>query len=84
MNFRRGSEVKYYMKKFLLKILPKMKIAICLSLCVAVCIAMPCLAFRKTKGSTSTDEKTVLKVWQIDSFEGGKGSRADFLQSRRR
>ena len=25
-------------------------------------------------------ESTFLNVWQIDSFEGGKGSRADYLQ----
>lgn len=81
MNFRQGFEVKYYMKKFLLKILPKLKIIICLALCVSVCIAAPCLAFSKVGGSASAKDKVVLKVWQIDSFEGGKGSRADFLQS---
>ncbi len=69
------------MKKFLLKILPKLKIIICLALCVSVCIAAPCLAFSKAGGSASAKDKVVLKIWQIDSFEGGKGSRADFLQS---
>ena len=69
------------MKKFLLKILPKLKIIICFALCVSVCIAAPCLAFSKVGGSASAKDKVVLKVWQIDSFEGGKGSRADFLQS---
>ncbi|MDE6868335.1 MAG: hypothetical protein K2J83_04250, partial [Clostridia bacterium] len=61
------------MKKFLLKILPKLKIAICFALCVSVCIAVPCLAFVKTSKNAAADEKAVLKVWQIDSFEGGKG-----------
>ncbi len=69
------------MKKFLLKILPKIKLAVCFAVCISVCIAVPCLAFNKTGGSASTDERSVLKVWQIDSFEGGKGSRADFLQN---
>ncbi|MDE7452911.1 MAG: hypothetical protein K2N22_00705 [Clostridia bacterium] len=70
------------MKKILLKVLPKLKISICLALCLAVCIAAPCLAFAKTDKRAAADaNKVVLKIWQIDSFEGGKGSRADFLQS---
>jgi len=35
----------------------------------------------KSSGRASANDKTVLKVWQIDSFEGGRGSRADYLQS---
>lgn len=29
--------------------------------------------------TTTSNEKTIIEVWQIDSFEGGKGSRQDFL-----
>ncbi|MDE7265338.1 MAG: hypothetical protein K2N52_03595, partial [Clostridia bacterium] len=69
------------MKKFLLKILPKLKIAICLALCISVCVAVPSMAFTKTSKNAAADEKAVLRIWQIDSFEGGKGSHADFLQA---
>ena len=34
----------------------------------------------KKKANAVSDEMTVLNVWQIDSFEGGKGSRAKYLQ----
>lgn len=78
MNFRAASEVKYYMKKFF----PKIRLFVCLALCVAICVAAPCLLLNDKKSSSAASpDKTVLRVWQIDCFEGGKGSRADFLQS---
>lgn len=79
MNFRAVFEVKYYMRKYL----PKIKLSFCLVLCLAICIAVPCMAFARNKESNAaaTSDKVVLRIWQIDSFEGGKGSRADFLQS---
>ena len=50
------------------------------AICVAFFISFLCLYFTKESVS-ATNENTVLSVWQIDSFEGGKGSRAEFLQS---
>lgn len=51
-------------------------------LCASVVIAVPVMASLQNKGSADTHtEMSVLNVWQIDSFEGGKGSRASYLQS---
>ncbi len=78
MNFQAYFAVKYYMKKYL----PKIKTGICLALCIAIVIAAPCIAFAKKDGrAASSGGEIVLRIWQIDSFEGGKGSRADYLQS---
>lgn len=61
------------------KISVKVKPAVCLLLCIAVIIAFLCTAFvKKTDGAAQ--EKSFIKIWQIDSFEGGKGSRADYLK----
>lgn len=76
MNFTAVSEVLYHMKKFF----PYIKTVICLLACVAVCIFVPCIAFAEDGKNISSKEKSLLRVWEIDSFEGGKGSRADFLQ----
>ncbi len=75
MNFQGNTAIKYYMRK----ILPYIKISICFVLCAAVCIAFPCMAFIK-HDKVKAEEEAMLSVWQIDNFEGGKGSRADFLQ----
>ncbi len=51
------------------------------AICLAVIIAVPIMAsVNKKKANTVSDGITVLNVWQIDSFEGGKGSRAKYLQ----
>ncbi len=76
MNFRQFKAVQYYMKKFL----PKLRVVICMLLCLAALIAFPCMAFTRNKVEADQSE-AVLSVWQIDSFEGGKGSRADFLMN---
>ena len=63
---------KIFNKKFRL-------IFLCI-LCVAILITMPVMSV--TKSSTSSKNKMyVLNLWQIDSFEGGKGSRASYLQN---
>lgn len=64
------------MKKFLRVLKP----LLCFIICVAVCITVPCVAASKGKSESGSQSKSVLRIWQIDSFEGGKGSRADFLQ----
>ena len=49
-------------------------------LCVAILVTMPIMSVTKSSAS-SKSKMFVLNLWQIDSFEGGKGSRASFLQS---
>lgn len=63
------------------KILPGLKTVICTVACIAVLITFVCMAFGEEKKTSARQGESVLTVWQIDSFEGGKGSRADFLQS---
>lgn len=51
-------------------------------LCLGVLIAVPCMALTKSDKSVAENgNKPLLTVWQIDSFEGGRGSRADYLNS---
>ena len=50
-------------------------------LCFAVIISVPIMATAKKTGNANTDQMTVLTLWQIDGFEGGKGSRATYLQN---
>lgn len=64
------------------KITVILKNSIFFILCLAVIIAAPALIFsEKHDNATAEKETKVLSVWQIDSFEGGKGSRGAFLQS---
>lgn len=52
------------------------------ALCFSVLIAVPIMAaFSKTGEADSGDNMSVLSLWQIDGFEGGKGSRATYLQN---
>lgn len=70
--------------------MPKLKIRIdkkkffrflLFALCFAIIITVPIMAImNKKKANAVSDGMTVLNVWQIDSFEGGKGSRAKYLQ----
>lgn len=62
------------------KILSKFKTAFFGLACVALIITFICMCVKKESADAS-NENTVLSLWQIDNFEGGKGSRADFLQS---
>lgn len=82
MNFRGFYAIKYSMPK--LKKLKLLKTVLCFTLCAAVLISAPIIAFFKIKSrgfGAKGDKMRVLTLWQIDGFEGGKGSRADFLQS---
>ncbi len=61
------------------------RISLCL-LCLSVVISIP-FAYKKTAtGQTfpiqTQKHKFVLTLWHVDTFEGGVGSRADFLSSR--
>lgn len=62
------------------KVLSKIKVFAFMAVCVAFFISFLCLYFKKDSAK-AVNEATALTIWQIDSFEGGKGSRADFLQS---
>ncbi len=64
------------------KILPVIKPLICAALCIAAVVAFLCFAFNPQKSNAENNDKSVLQLWQIDSFEGGKGSRADYLQKK--
>lgn len=50
------------------------------SVCIAFIISFICLCV-KNESVKAVKENSVLSVWQIDSFEGGKGSRADYLKT---
>ncbi len=50
------------------------------ALCFAILIAVPIMTLTKKTVDADTQEMTVLTLWQIDGFEGGKGSRATYLQ----
>lgn len=51
-------------------------------LCAAILIATPVLvAFKLSDKDKEKKNFAVLTLWQIDSFEGGKGSRAGYLQN---
>ncbi len=55
--------------------------ALLFALCIAVIITVPILATLNKSDNADADEMTVLTLWQIDGFEGGKGSRATYLQN---
>ena len=59
----------------------KKKILILIAIIVICVIALPIVALF-TKKTSSVSEQTMqqLTLWQIDGFEGGKGSRANYLQ----
>lgn len=66
------------MPKLNLKIL---SVSVCLAICLAVFISTPFAVSALTKKEEKTEEEMLsLTVWQIDGFEGGKGSRASYLQ----
>jgi hypothetical protein len=48
-----------------------------------ICVITPVIAILQGKNSqVEEDEMTVLTLWQVDSFEGGRGSRAQYLQNK--
>ena len=62
------------------KVLKKIRVFAFLAVSVAFLISFICL-YNKNTNVNAVEEKAFLTVWQIDSFEGGKGSRADYLQN---
>lgn len=75
MNFTARFIVNYIMIKF--------KRIICFLLCAVIVAAtiITGLVLYGNDRDGRKDELVVLTIWQIDSFEGGKGSRANFLQN---
>lgn len=52
------------------------------ALCVLILIAAPAMiAVKNAEAGSGKEQMDMLTVWQIDSFEGGKGSRAGYLQT---
>lgn len=52
------------------------------ALCLAILVATPPLiAANNSQDIDIESAMSVLSIWQIDSFEGGKGSRASYLQT---
>lgn len=56
---------------------------IAFALCISIIITALIFMAINTDKQSNNNEKTmaVLTIWQIDSFEGGKGSRANYLQT---
>lgn len=50
-------------------------------LCITVIITAAVIIFREKSNPAVAEDSTVLTLWQIDSFEGGRGSRGSLLQS---
>ncbi len=75
MNFFGCSTILYNM--------PKKSTVILLIIIVLLIIAVPLLAVLQSRSAAADeeDETTSISVWQIDGFEGGRGSRSKYLQS---
>ncbi|MGN1062625.1 MAG: hypothetical protein ACI4RO_05790 [Candidatus Scatosoma sp.] len=55
--------------------------ALCAVIFLSVFYAFPALSSNGEAGESRTDRPVVLSLWHIDTFEGGKGSRASFLKN---
>ncbi len=75
MNFRAFSRVKYNMRilRILKRLLPFVAV-----FCVIIA-AFSVIITKKTDSAAGENKMLSLSVWQIDGFEGGKGSRATYL-----
>ncbi len=64
--------------------MPKKKIAVLLFIVLALVITVPILGVtvRKASKIDKTNSMQSIVLWQIDGFEGGKGSRKQFLQNK--
>lgn len=55
------------------------KRAILLAIIVALFIIVPIMSCSKRNNGVQAEEMQAITLWQIDGFEGGKGSRAQYL-----
>lgn len=76
-----GSYPIKYSMRIIRRLKPNLTRIFCLILCIILTVAVPFLAYRNADLTETENPMTVLHLWQIDSFEGGRGSRADYLQS---
>lgn len=63
------------------KIKKLFKNSVFFALCAAVVIAATIVMVKEKSATANDKEPMVLTLWQIDSFEGGRGSRATTLQN---
>ncbi|MDE7084114.1 MAG: hypothetical protein K2O81_02590, partial [Clostridia bacterium] len=63
--------------------MPKKKTVILLILIVLLIITVPLLAVLQSRSAATDSGNTTtgISIWQIDGFEGGRGSRSQYLQS---
>lgn len=62
--------------------MPKKKAFILVAIIIMLVIAVPVLAvFQSRKASADDMQTQSIAVWQIDGFEGGRGSRSQYLQN---
>ncbi len=62
--------------------MPKKRTLILVAIIVLIIIAVPLLAFFQRKSAAADNIETQsISVWQIDGFEGGRGSRSQYLQN---
>ncbi len=82
MNFSTRFTIKYIMSKSLPRKKTVIRVLMIITI-VALVIAVPIMAaVRKKSASADSGGNVVsISVWQIDGFEGGKGSRATYLQN---
>lgn len=79
MYFYRSCIINYTMQKIKK---PKLKRALSFVVLAAIIIAAVAVLVPKSKSAAADkSQMTALTVWQIDSFEGGKGSRAGYLKT---
>lgn len=72
MYFLKRFNIKYYMFN--------KKRIILLIIIAALCVAVPVMAvFTRKKNGVNAEGMQVITLWQIDGFEGGKGSRTQYL-----
>ena len=62
--------------------MPKKRSLILVAIIVLIIVAVPLLAVFQRKSAAAESIKTQsISVWQIDGFEGGRGSRSQYLQN---
>lgn len=61
--------------------MPKKRTLILIAVIIIIIIAVPILAvFQRKKAAAESPQTQSLTLWQIDGFEGGRGSRSQYLQ----
>lgn len=62
--------------------MPKKKTLILVAIIVLLIITVPLLAVFQSRSAAADDVQTQsISIWQIDGFEGGRGSRSQYLQN---